>query len=222
MPVTIAAIGGGVGLVGTLGKMFGRSEGNAQMREILKKIQAQQINPEYGKIAAEAAAEKNARMAGAAAAERNIYQYGANAMSQIQRGARDPNAVLLGAGGIQGQENTAFENLQQQEASDYVNRATRAREAAMAKANAEDQLRQMKLAAEAQIGGAIQENRQNTWGDIAGLGMAGLNVAEAGFGGHGNLFGRGGVSSPAYIKGPSPMEGVNTSPRGVLAMPTIP
>jgi hypothetical protein len=140
-------------------------------------------------------------------------------MSRIQRGATDPNQVLLGAGGVQGQENVAFEGLQQQEAADYVNRAARAREASMAKANAEDELNRYKMQAEAQIGGAMQENRQNTWGDIAGLGMAGLNLAAAGGGGYGSLFGKGVASSPTEIKGLSPMEGVNVSPRGVLAMP---
>lgn len=215
----LAAIGGGASLIGSIGKMFGRDEGNAQMREILKKIQAQKINPEYGKIAAETAAEKNARMAGATAAERNIYQAGANTMANIQRAATDPNAVILGAGGVQGQQNVAFEGLQQQEAADYTNRAARAREASMAKANAEDELNRYKMQAEAQIGGAMQENRQNTWGDIAGLGMAGLNLAAAAGGGYGSLFGKGVATSPTSIKGLSPMEGVNMSPRGVLAMP---
>jgi hypothetical protein len=187
----LGLLSGGASLLGSIGKMFGRDEGNAQMREILKKIQAQKINPEYGKIAAETAAEKNARMAGAAAAERNIYQTGANTMANIQRGSTDPNAVILGAGGIQGQENVAFDQLQQQEAADFENRSARAAQAAMAKANAEDQLAQQKLAAEAQISGAMQENRQNTWGDIAGLGMAGLNIAAASAGGFENLFGKG-------------------------------
>jgi len=222
MPVTaLGVIGAGSSLIGSIGKMFGRDEGNAQMREILKKIQAQKINPEYGKIAAETAAEKNARMAGASAAERNIYQSGANAMSRIQRGATDPNQVLLGAGGVQGQTNTAFENLQQQEAADYVNRVARAREASMAKANAEDELNRYKMQAEAQIGGAMQENKQNTWGDIAGLGMAGLNLAGAASGGFGNLFGKGVTASPTSIKGSSPMEGINTSMRRTLAMPGV-
>lgn len=225
MPVTLGAISAGVGLVGSLGKMFGRDEGNAQMRDILNKIQAQKINPEYEKIAAETAAEKNARMAGAAAAERNIYQTGANTMANIQRGARDPNAVLLGAGGIQGQENVAFENLQQQEAADYVNRAARAREAAMAKANAEDQLAQQKLQAETQLKGAMQENTQNTWGDIAGLGMAGLNLAAGagGLGGSSSLFGKkmqAGVVPSGYsgiTYGDNLIQGSSAIPSNVLS-----
>jgi hypothetical protein len=215
----LAAIGGGASLLGSIGKMFGRDEGNAQLNQLLSKINAQQINPEFGKQAAETAAEKNARMRGAAAAERNIYQSGANAMSRIQRGATDPNQILLGSGNVQGQENVAFENLQQQEAADFENRSARAAQAAMAKANAEEQLKQQKLAAEAQIKGAMQENRQNTWGDIANLGMAGLNLAAAGSGGYDKLFGKGSATSPTEIKGLSPMEGVNVSPRGVLAMP---
>jgi hypothetical protein len=217
--LALGLVSGGTTLLGSIGKMFGRSDANRQLSDYIAKVKGWKINPMYEKLEAETAAEKNARMRGAALAEKNIYQSGANAMSRIQRGATDPNQIILGAGNIQGQENVAFENLQQQEAADFENRSARAAQAAMAKANAEDQLRQQQLAMEAQLSGAIQENRQNTWGDIAGLGMAGLNMTAAGLGGYDKLFGKGNSSSPKEIKGLSPMEGVNVSPRGILAMP---
>jgi hypothetical protein len=217
--LALGLAGVGSSLLGSVGKMFGRDDANKQLSDYIAKVKGWKINPAYEKIAAETAAEKNARMRGAAAAERNIYQSQANAMSDIQRGATDPNQVILNSGNIQGQTNTAFENLQQQEESDFQNRSERAAQAAMAKANAEEQLKQQQLAMEAQLSGAIQENKQNTWGDIAGLGGAALNIAAASSGGFENLFGKGKSSSPTSIQGYSPMEGINTSMRGTLAMP---
>jgi hypothetical protein len=182
---TIAIAGAGVGLVGSVGKMIGRGKANREMEEIKRKVNAMQINPEYAKQLGLTQTQLQGRMAGASQAERNIYQQGANAQANINRAATDPMQAILGAGGIQGQTNQAFNQLAGQEQADYANRLERMMQAGMSKAQAEDALNMQKLQMETQLSGAQQENEQNSWGDVSNIGFAAANVGMSGMGGMG-------------------------------------
>ena len=186
---TIAIAGAGVGLVGSVGKMIGRGKANREMEEIKRKVNAMQINPEYAKQLGLTQTQLQGRMAGASQAERNIYQQGANAQANINRAATDPMQAILGAGGIQGQTNQAFNQLAGQEQADYANRLERMMQAGMSKAQAEDALNMQKLQMETQLSGAQQENKQNTWGSLSNLGFAAANVGL-------NVMGNKGTTAP--------------------------
>jgi hypothetical protein len=187
MPVT--AIAAGIGLVGGIGKMIGRGKANRQMRDLL----ASQPKYKYDEMARTLL---NARMPGAAQAERNIYQGGANTMGRMQQAATSSADLMQAAAGTQAQENQAFQGLAGQEAQDYQRRYGNYQEEQQRKFA--DELRQYQT--RSQLEGAIQENKQNTWGDIAnmGFGLASFN-AQGGFGDKGlkGLFGKTGTTSPA-------------------------
>jgi hypothetical protein len=182
MPVT--AIAAGIGLVGGIGKMIGRGKANRQMRDLL----ASQPKYKYDEMARTLL---NARMPGAAQAERNIYQGGANTMGRMQQAATSSADLMQAAAGTQAQENQAFQGLAGQEAQDYQRRYGNYQEEQQRKFA--DELRQYQT--RSQLEGAIQENKQNTWGDIAnmGFGLASFN-AQGGFGDKGlkGLFGKSG------------------------------
>lgn len=183
----MAGIGAGLGLVGSIGKMFGTGKANRELEALKSRVRLMDINPEIRKAAALANAQLQGRMAGASQAERNIYQQGANTQADINRAATDPMQAILGAGQIQGQTSQAFNQLAGQEQADYANRLARKMETAANLAQAEDALRMEKLQMEAQLSGAQQENRQNVWGSLSNLGFAGANVGLQGMAG---MFGK--------------------------------
>jgi len=189
MPIIIGA---GVGLVGGIGKMVERGRANRELRGLMKTMPQYKENPLYGQRLGLAQTLLNARMPGAAAAERNIYQTEANQLANAQRAASSGNELLLAGAGAAGQANQAFGQLGQMEAADYQRRygnLTSAQEAQAAEQQKvyEDQLRRYQT--QAQLQGAIQENRAATWGDIGNLGMG---VASMGVNGaFGNLGGAG-------------------------------
>lgn len=186
MPVTLGMVG--LGLAGSVGKMIGRGGANRQMRKLLAE------QPKY-KYDGMARTLLNARMPGAAQAERNIYQSGANTMGRMQQAATSASDVMQAAAGTQAQENQAFQGLAGQEAQDYQRRYGNYQEEQQRKFA--DELRQYQT--RAQLEGAIQENKQNTWGDIsnAGFSLASFNAA-GGFGKEGlkGVFGKTGTTSP--------------------------
>tara|TARA_R110000868_G_scaffold157413_1_gene384636 strand:- start:147 stop:884 length:738 start_codon:yes stop_codon:yes gene_type:complete len=166
MPVIIPAA---IGLVGGVGKMIGRGQANRQMRKLLAE------QPKY-KENQLATTQLNARMPGAAQAERNIYGEQANILGRSQQAATSSSDVLQQLGGVQAQTNQALQGLAGQEAVDYQRRYqnyTTEKDKAF-----EDQLRQFQN--RAQIEGGIQENKQNSWGDVSSMGFGVANFAAQG------------------------------------------
>ncbi len=190
MPVTLGMVG--LGLAGSVGKMIGRGAANKQMRKLLAE------QPKY-KYDGMARTLLNARMPGAAQAERNIFQSGANAMGRMQQAATSAADVMQSAAGVQAQGNQALQGLAGQEALDYQRRYGNYQEEQQRKFA--DELRQYQT--RAQLEGAMQENRQNTWGDIsnAGFSLASFNAAGGfGKGGLQGMFGnKGGVDQANAI-----------------------
>lgn len=174
MPITAGLIVGGLG---TVGKMIGRAKSNRELRALQARM------PQYVKQTGLAQTLLNARAPGAAQAEANIYQQEANQMAGAQRAATSGNQLLLAGAGATGQANQAFGQLGQAEAADYQRRygnLTAAQQADYAAA-------QQQYGQQAQIQGAMQENRQNTWGDVAGLGFAAAQLgAQGALGGKGS------------------------------------
>lgn len=168
--------------------MIGRGAANKQMRKLLAE------QPKY-KYDGMARTLLNARMTGAAQAERNIFQSGANAMGRMQQAATSAADVMQSAAGVQAQGNQALQGLAGQEALDYQRRYGNYQEKQQRKFA--DELRQYQT--RAQLEGAMQENRQNTWGDIsnAGFSLASFNAA-GGFGKSGlqGMFGKSSATSP--------------------------
>jgi len=191
MPVTLGMVG--LGLAGAAGKAIGRGVANRQMRKLL----ADQPKYKYDEMARTLL---NARMPGAAQAERNIFQSGANAMGRMQQAATSASDVMQAAAGVQAQGNQALQGLAGQEAQDYQRRYGNYQEEQQRKFA--DELRQYQT--RAQLEGAMQENKQNTWGDIsnAGFSLASFNAA-GGFGKNGlqGMFGKngGGVDQAAAV-----------------------
>jgi len=180
MPIIIGA---GVGLVGGIGKMFERGRANRELRGLMKNMPQYKENPLFAQRLGLAQQLLNARMPGAAAAERNIYQTQANQMANVQRGATSGSDVLLAGAGAAGQAGQAFNQLGQMEASDYQRRygnlaSAQDAQAAEQQRVYEDQLRRYQT--QAQLQGAIQENRAATFGDIGNLGMGFANMGVAG------------------------------------------
>jgi hypothetical protein len=174
MPLVAGLIVGGIG---TIGKAIGRAKSNKELRALQARM------PKWKSQEGLAQTLLNARAPGAAQAERNIYQQEANQMAGAQRGSTSANQLLLAGAGATGQANQAFGQLGQMEAGDYQRRygnLTAAQQADYVAA-------QQQYGQQAQIQGAINENRQNTWGDVAGLGFATAGLAAQGaFSGGGN------------------------------------
>ena len=181
-------IGAGIGLIGGIGKMIGRAKANKEMRQLMKDDPTYQINPQVQQRLGLAQSLLNARMPGAAAAERNIYGAAGNAMASAQRNATDASQLLALGAGAQGQAQQGFENLGQMEAQDYQRRygnLVGAQEAMVGEGDKQYQDALRRYGDKAQLQAAIQENRQNTWGDISGMGFG---LMDFGMAGGGNMF----------------------------------
>jgi len=219
-----AIAGIGLGLIGGIGKMFGRAKANRELKNLMKQDPTYQADPRVMQMANQrlglANTLLNARMPGASAAERNIYTNQANQLAGLNRGATDASQALAVAAGIGGQTNQAFENLGQQEAQDYYNRLgnlNNAQQGVMNEATRiegnqyQDQLR--KYQNKLDIQGAIQQNRQNTWGDISNLGFG---LADFGMSGGFNGIG----SRPGLTSSISNM-GVQNAPIQRTGVPNL-
>jgi hypothetical protein len=203
MALPLAAIGLGVGLIGGIGKMFGRGKANRQMEALIAQNPTYKENPLARQRLGLAQQLMNARMPGAAQAERNIYSNQANQVSNIQRGATDSSQLLAMGANAFGQSNEAFIDLGQAEAQNrqqqYQNLAG-AQQGVINEGDKafEDQVR--KFNDLASIRGAQNANRQNTWGDISNMGFGLANFGMSG--GMGGLFGGGGgqgIADPFQI-----------------------
>ena len=188
MPV--AAIGAGLGLIGGIGKMVGRAGANSRLRQLERDNPAYKENPEAAKRLGLANTILNARMPGAASMERNIYANQANTIANAQRGATDASQLLAMGGSAQGQTNQAFDNLGIQEAQDYQRRygnQVGAQEGVIREGDKVFQDQQRRFQDNVGIEGAINENNQNTWGDISRMGFGLSDFAMSG--GMGSIFG---------------------------------
>lgn len=189
-PITLAGLG--MGLFGSVGKMFGRGAANKRMESLLKRMPKYQANPLVAQRLGLAQTLLNARMPGAAQAERNIYQTQANQVAQAERAATDPNQLLLAGAGAAGQAQQAFQGLAGQESADYQRRLAnlgQAQEAQVEEQQKEYQDQMNRYQMETQIKAAEQENRQANWGDVANLGFTGAMLGQQGV--FKGLFGKG-------------------------------
>lgn len=159
----------GMMLGGMALKGVGRAIANQKLKELEKNM------PKY-KENALATTLLNARMPGAAQAERNILAEQANMLGKSQQAATSSSDIMQQIGGLQSQTNQALQGLAGQEAADYQRRYgnyIQEKDKVFA-----DELRQYQT--KAQLQGARQENMQNTFGDIANLGMGLANFEAAG------------------------------------------
>ena len=194
-----AIAGIGLGLIGGIGKMFGRAKANRELKALAKQDPTYSADPRIMQMANQrlglANTLLNARAPGAMQAERNIYSTQAGQLAGLNRSATDASQALAVAAGIGGQTQDAFTNLGQQEAQDYYRRLEnqgQAQQGVMNEAQRvegnmfNDQLR--KYQNKMDIQGAMQQNRQNTWGDISNLGFG---LADFGLsGGFNGMFGQ--------------------------------
>ena len=219
-----AIAGVGLGLIGGIGKMFGRAKANRELKALAKQDPTYSADPRIMQMANQrlglANTLLNARAPGAMQAERNIYSTQGNQLAGLNRSATDASQALAVAAGIGGQTQDAFTNLGQQEAQDYYRRLEnqgQAQQGVMNEAQRiegnmfNDQLR--KYQNKMDIQGAIQQNRQNTWGDISNLGFG---LADFGMsGGFNGMFGQtnrsvinglqqGGISNMGVMNAPLP------------------
>jgi len=207
-PLSIASLG--IGLIGGIGKMIGRGKANKRLQDLQGQDPAYVENPIAAQRLGLANTLLNARMPGAARSERNIYASGGNAMGNINRNATDSSQALALGASVQGQQSQQFNQLAEQEANDYQRRYGNLVGAQQGMINEgdkqyQDQVR--RYGDKMQIQGAINENKQNGWGDVAnlGFGMASFGVA----GGFDGLGGGGGKNSA-----PQPLQGRYTSATG--------
>lgn len=196
----LAAIGAGLGLVGTIGNLFASGRANRRLNDLIKQDPSYQSSPYASQRLALAQQLLNARMPGAATQERNIYGTQANTLANIQRNATDSSQALALAAGTQGQTNQAFNQLGQQEAQDYYNRLsnlTGAQQGMIQEGDKvyQDQIRRFQDLAS--IRGAQTQNTSNAWQSVSNLGMGTMNFGLAsGM----NLFGNGSGGNSGYMQ----------------------
>ena len=172
-PLTLASLG--VGLIGGIGKMFGRNKANEGLEKLQAADPLYKENPIAQQRLGLANSLLNARMPGASQIEKNIYTTGANATSNFNRNAGDSTQALLGGAAIAGQTENQLNNLGIEEANDYQRRYGNQVAAQQGVINEGDKVysdQVRRFGDTAQIQGAINENKQSNWGDISNLGFA--------------------------------------------------
>lgn len=182
MSFAAVAVGGiGLGLVGTVGKMFGNAKANKTLGQLKGQIPTYASSPYAAQRLALANTMLNAKMPGSSTIERGIYGNQANQMANINRNATDSSQALALGAATQGATNQAFEQEgldQNQYHQQALNNLTGAQEGMINEGDKVYQSQQTKFGDLAQIEGAQNQNTQNTWGSIAnlGFGMADLGV----------------------------------------------
>lgn len=191
MPV--AAIGLGLGLVGSIGKVISSGQSNAELNKLVGQNPAYAPNPIAQQRLGLATALLNARAPGVAAAERNIGSAQATQQENIGRNATSGAQVIAAGAGAQGTAEKAYEGLREQEAQDYQRRYGNVSEAQQGVIQEgdkafQDQVRRFQDLA--QIRGIQNANRQSAWQSLSNLGYSTLNFGMAG--GFNRLFGKNG------------------------------
>jgi len=197
------AVGLATGIIGGIGKLFGRGKANKKLDQLQKQDPTYAENPLARNRLGLAQTLLNARMPGASTVEKNIYGAGANAFGRATANATDSSQLLAMGSAIQGQQAQQFSDLGVQEAQNYQSRYGNLVNAQQGVINEgdkvfDDQIR--KFGNKMQIQGAKNQNNQNNWGDISRLGFgladyanAKENGREGGGGGmFSGLFGRNG------------------------------
>lgn len=195
MPLPLIGLAIGVG--GAVGRLFSRGKANKDMKDLMQQDPTYKENPLSRQRLALAQTLLNARTPGAVAAERNIYANQANTVSNINRNATDSSQALALATGTQGQANDAFTNLGMNEAQDYQRRYGNYAQAQEGVINEGDKVFQDQVRKfENKVGmqGQINQNRQNSWGEISNLGFGLANFGMSG--GFDNMFGGGNQFKP--------------------------
>lgn len=188
MPV--AAIGAGLGLIGGIGKMVGRAGANSRLRQLERDNPAYKENPLAKQRLGLASTLLNARMPGASSMEKNIATSQANTQANVSRNASSGAQALAMGGVAQGQADNSYNNLATQEAQDYQRRygnQVGAQEGVIREGDKVFQDQQRRFQDNVGIEGAINENNQNTWGDISRMGFGLSDFAMSG--GMGSIFG---------------------------------
>lgn len=187
----LSIIGGGLGLIGGIGSIFGNKKSQRQLESLISQNPKYQSNPIAAQRMGLAQTLLNARMPGAAAAERNIYQNQANMMGSVNRNATDASQALALSAAGQGQSNQAFGNLATQESQDYQRRYGNligAQEGMIQEGDKvyQDEVRRFQDLA--QIRGMQANNRQTMWNSLSNLGFGAMNL---GLSGGSSMFGMG-------------------------------
>lgn len=191
-------VGAAVGLIGAAGKMIGRGKANKEMNSLLAQDPKYVANPIARQRMGLAQTLLNARMPGSAALERNIYSNRANTISNLERNATDASQLLAGGAKVQGQTDDAFQDLQFNEAQDYQRRYGNLENAQEGVIREDDKVFNdgvRRFQNKVQIKGAINENRQNSWGDVSNLGFGLMNIGMSG--GLSGMGGGGGTGAAA-------------------------
>lgn len=192
----LALAGLGIGLVGTIGKMFGRGKANRDLNKLLGQDPSYEINPIATQRVSLAQSLLNSRMPGAASIEKNIYGNEANSVSNINRNATDSSQALALASGAEGQANQSFNQLGVEESQDYQRRYQNlqgAQEGLIQEGDKQYQDKLRRYSDLAQIRSTQNANRQANWQDVSNLGFG---LSDFGLsGGMGKMFGSGGGGS---------------------------
>jgi len=189
-----------LGIIGSIGQLFGNGRANRELRNL------QSQDPNYATSTAGiqnnqiaqgrydlAETILNSQMPGTAQEQNNILGNQSNVVGNANRTATNSAQALAVGAGAQGQTNQAFSNLAGQQADWYKGNLQNYNQAGQGVINEgdkryQDQIRQFED--KTQIQGAINANRQNTWGSIANGGFALANFGMNG--GFKGMFGGGG------------------------------
>lgn len=176
-------IGLGTGLIGSIGKMFGNAKANRELRKLQGQIPVYQSSPYAQQRLSLAQTMLNAKMPGSATIEQGINTAQQNQLANIGRNATDSSQALLLGAGTQGVADQAYrqegldQNAYKQQA---LQNLTGAQEGMINEGDKVYQSDLNKFGDIAQIQGAMNKNRQDTWGSIANLGFG---IADLGMNG---------------------------------------
>lgn len=176
MPV--AAIGLGIGLIGSIGQMVAAGKANKQLEALSKTDPKYSQNPVAAQRLGLAQTLLNARMPGASYVERNIYGNQANQEANIERNATSGSQGLAMGAANQGSTNQAFGQLGEQESQDYQRRYANLSNAEQGVIGEGDKIYQdqaRRFGDLVQIRGAQAANTSNSWGSISNLGGQVMN-----------------------------------------------
>lgn len=177
IPVALPLIMSGIGMVG---KAVGRSQANKQMRQLLKDQPKYQENPLAKQQYALSQNMFNAQMPGTQEYMSGIERGRASTIASAERAGGNP---LLAASAASSQANEAGQALAGQQAAYKQNAYGNVAAANQGLINEQDKVYQDQLRqyqTRTQLEGAMQENRQNTWGDVTNTGFGLANFAASG------------------------------------------
>lgn len=165
-----ALIGLGVGLAGSVGKMFERKSANRRLETIKQSLKE---NPLYAQQYALAQSMFQAQAPGTQEFIRGAERSRASQIAAAERAGQNP---LLTAAAAGAQANEAMQQIAAQQAAYKTSQYGNVAQAGMNLAQEQERI----FKERAEIDAMKQENRYNTWGDIANLGFGVANFAAQG------------------------------------------